>query len=297
MPREVIDVVTTAAYASGHTVSLLEFAPPLVHGAEPPASVAAAMGAADIALLLTSTPMAHTEATASAARNGTRCVFMEELTLDMLCHGAATADYDHMARLGEALSGKFNEGRRVKVTSGFGTDLEASIDGRRSWSLAGRAFSEPWFGLSGCCAFPDGECGIAPIEGSANGIVVFDSSVQGMGALDAPVRLVVRDSMIVEISGGRQAAQLERDLVATGDTASYFCPAEVAIGINEAAQVTGVLREDKKILGSCHIAYGANADIGGTVVAALHLDGLILRPTVEIDGDLIVEEGRIQVRS
>ena len=128
----------------------------------------------------------------------------------------------------------------------------------------GRAFTENWFGLSGCCAFPDGECGVAPVEGTANGIVVFDMNVQTIGPLDEPVILTIRDSYITNIEGG-PAAALVRAQLAGADRNARYCPAEIAIGINEAAVETGLLREDKKILGTCHIAYGANDDIGGTV--------------------------------
>jgi leucyl aminopeptidase (aminopeptidase T) len=161
--------------------------------------------------------------------------------------------------------------------------------------MAGRVFSESWFGLSGCCAFPDGEVGLAPVEGTANGTLVFDASTQTLGPLEEPVRLEIVDSMIVSIDGGWQAAKLKAQLEVLDDPNAYYCPAEIAIGINEAAQFTGLLREDKKILGSCHIAYGANDDLGGTVSARTHVDGLLLQPTIEVDGELLVEEGVVQV--
>lgn len=295
MPRDVVDALFAGAHSLGHEVSIAEFTPRATHGLEPPDTVARAMAAADIALLATSTATAHTLATTRAIEHGTRCVFMEEVTLDMLCHGAATADYDQVARLAAALQSKWNDGKYVKVTSSFGTDLEANIEGRRSWPLAGRSFSEPWFALQGCCAFPDGECGIAPVEGTANGTVVFDTTVHTVGLLEDPVRLEVADSKVVSISGGRQADKLRQDLEEHGDENSYYCPAEIAIGINEAARVTGLLREDKKLLGSCHIAYGTNSDIGGTVKARMHIDGLMRQPTIEIDGEAVVREGMIQV--
>jgi leucyl aminopeptidase (aminopeptidase T) len=200
---------------------------------------------------------------------------MDEVTVEMLCTGAATADYDRMGRLGRVLAEKWDAGDRVRVTSEFGTDLEAGITGRSSWQMAGRAFSADWFDLSNCCAFPDGECGLAPVEGTANGTIVFDANVQTIGRLEEHVTFTIVESRIVEIQGG--------------------CPAEIAIGLNEAAQVTGLLREDKKLLGSCHIAYGANSDIGGTVDARLHIDGLILKPTIEIDEEVIVEGGVIRL--
>ncbi|HEX3804360.1 MAG TPA: aminopeptidase [Solirubrobacteraceae bacterium] len=292
-PKEIVDALTSAAIALGHEVSLAIYAADLQSSSEPPRTVSDAMAASDIALLATRRGLAHTAATLNAAKSGTRCVFMEGLTLNMLCHGAATADYDRVGQLGSRIAAKWNAGSTVRVRSSLGGDLVAGIAGRRSWEMAGRVFRGDWFGLSGCCAFPDGECGLAPLEGSANGTVVFDMSTQSLGPLSEPIALEVIDSRIVEVRGGRQADQLRAELETAGDANAYFCPAEIAIGINDAAQETGLLREDKKLLGTCHIAYGANSDIGGHIESALHIDGLIRKPTIEIDGEAIVVDGVI----
>jgi leucyl aminopeptidase (aminopeptidase T) len=251
------------------------------------------MVAADLALLATRRGLAHTEATLRAARSGTRCIFMDGVTLDMLCHGAAAADYDKVAQLAAQLGRRWNKGSTVRIRSDLGGDLVASIAGRRAWELAGRVFSESWFGLSGCCAFPDGECGVAPVEGTANGTVVFDMSTQSLGTLTEPICLEIVDSWIIGVTGGRQADQLRVELESAGDENAYYCPAEIAIGINEAAHETGLLREDKKLLGSCHVAYGANSDIGGEIHSSVHVDGLIRKPTIEIDGEAVVVDGVI----
>jgi leucyl aminopeptidase (aminopeptidase T) len=295
MPRDVADALFAGAHSLGHEVAVVTSSARAAHGAEPSAPVAAAMAAADVVLLATSKGAAHTAATQRAAQAGARVVFMEEVTLDMLCRGAATADYDEVGRLASVLGARWNAGSRVKVTSQFGTDLEAGIDGRRAWEMAGRAFSESWFALSGCCAFPDGEVGLAPVEGTANGTVVFDASTQTLGPLEEPVRLEIVDSMIVGIEGGWQARAMREQLEALDDPNAFYCPAEIAIGINGSAELTGLLREDKKLLGSCHIAYGANDDLGGTVAARTHVDGLIRHPTIQIDDETVVRDGVVLV--
>ncbi len=55
------------------------------------------------------------------------------------------------------------------------------------------------------------------------------------------------------------------------------------------------MMEDKKYWGSVHIAIGDNHIIGGTVTSELHLDGLLLRPTVELNGRIIVQDGRLTI--
>jgi len=57
------------------------------------------------------------------------------------------------------------------------------------------------------------------------------------------------------------------------------------------------MTEDKKYWGSVHIAIaiGENYVIGGTVTSELHLDGLLLRPAVELNGRIIVQDGRLMI--
>jgi leucyl aminopeptidase (aminopeptidase T) len=71
--------------------------------------------------------------------------------------------------------------------------------------------------------------------------------------------------------------------------------AELGIGTNEKATLTGEILEDEKILGSAHVAFGASAGIGGTVQVPVHLDCIVLKPTVELDGEEIVRKGELLV--
>jgi leucyl aminopeptidase (aminopeptidase T) len=71
--------------------------------------------------------------------------------------------------------------------------------------------------------------------------------------------------------------------------------AELGIGTNEKATLTGQVIEDEKILGSAHVAFGASAGIGGTVQVPIHLDCIVTKPTVELDGEAIVRDGELLV--
>jgi leucyl aminopeptidase (aminopeptidase T) len=64
------------------------------------------------------------------------------------------------------------------------------------------------------------------------------------------------------------------------------------VGTNDAAQLTGNVLEDEKILGTVHIAFGASAGIGGTVSVAIHLDAVVLDATLELDGRTVLDAGR-----
>ena len=53
------------------------------------------------------------------------------------------------------------------------------------------------------------------------------------------------------------------------------------------------MREDKKIYGSSHIAMGSSIDTAGTIESKLHIDGVVMKPTITIDGEIVVENGKL----
>jgi 2,5-dihydroxypyridine 5,6-dioxygenase len=295
-PADVRDAIVEAARRFGFVGDPLLLAPPPVSSpnAEPDAETAAALGDADYIVLAPSMAISHTAAVNNAVSAGARLLVMDGATVEMLAVGGGAADYEQMHERGLMLERLWNEGEHVRLTSVEGTDFEATIRDRESWRWDGYTFEADWHHLRGC-AMPDGEVGIAPIEGSANGTVVWDGSVQSLGLLREPVVLTVKDSRVINIAGGEQAAEFARALTRLEDPASYYCPAEIAIGINDAARISGTMREDKKALGTVHIATGTNSDIGGTVSARTHIDGLLRKPSLWIDGRQVLDAGRLMI--
>ncbi|MFB6198697.1 MAG: aminopeptidase, partial [Halobacteriaceae archaeon] len=61
--------------------------------------------------------------------------------------------------------------------------------------------------------------------------------------------------------------------------------AELGIGANVGAStLVGSVLLDEKAAGTVHVAIGDDASIGGDIEAPLHLDGVILEPTIYADG-------------
>ena len=71
--------------------------------------------------------------------------------------------------------------------------------------------------------------------------------------------------------------------------------AELGIGTNPAAMLTGNVLEDEKVIGTAHLAFGTSAGMGGVDVASVHIDGVVLRPTLELDGACLLDDGRLLV--
>ena len=71
--------------------------------------------------------------------------------------------------------------------------------------------------------------------------------------------------------------------------------AEFGIGTNDSAKLSGVLLEDEKVMGTVHLALGNNITMGGTFNVPIHLDGIIKKPTVYLDGKLLMKSGKLLI--
>lgn len=254
--------------------------------AEPPRAVAAAMAAADVVLAPTIQSLSHTAARKAASEAGVRIGTLPGVTEEMLSR-LMTSDLEEIRRRGWAVVSALNGGSEVRITCRHGSDLRLGLDGRLGIVDAGELSNRGAFGNLPC-----GEGFIAPFEGTAEGTLVVDGSIAGVGLLDTPTSLTVRDGHLVETDG--PAGQKLMDLLTPhGPEATNV--AELGIGTNEEAMLTGNVLEDEKILGSAHVAFGASAAIGGTVQVPVHLDCVILEPTVEIDGEPIVRGGELLI--
>jgi leucyl aminopeptidase (aminopeptidase T) len=181
--------------------------------------------------------------------------------------------------------------QKVEITTELGTHLMMSLIGRKPglppddgiYREKGR-----WGNL------PAGEAYIAPVEESVNGVVIVDGSQSPLGLLSAPIRITIQDGKAIKFEGGAEAAQFERHLQSLDDPNAYWV-AELGIGTNEKARVTGNILEDEKAFRTIHIAFGMNTDMGGKIESKTHDDGIVTNPTVKFDGKTILDHGNFVI--
>ena len=106
----------------------------------------------------------------------------------------------------------------------------------------------------------------------------------------AALRARLCESERLVAADGAGGKRLLATLQAAGELGTNL--AELGIGTNERATMTGNVLEDEKILGSVHVAFGASAGIGGTVSVPVHLDFVVLEPTLDVGGTRVIEAGR-----
>lgn len=257
------------------------------HGGEPPASVASAMAAADVVLAPTTFSITHTQARVKACEAGARVATMPMITEDIMGGGAMLADYFEVRDLTMKVAALLNGASEAEIETPAGTRLCMNIAGRRAHPDTGIYHKPGDFGN-----LPAGEAFIAPLEGTGEGQVVVDGSMVNM--LRGEIKITIKEGRAVEISG-THAAELERVLREVGDMAYNL--AELGIGTNPKARLMGNVLEDEKVLGTCHIALGDNSTFGGEVRAGVHLDGILLRPTLKLDGHTILKDGKFTIKT
>jgi leucyl aminopeptidase (aminopeptidase T) len=123
---------------------------------------------------------------------------------------------------------------------------------------------------------------------------VFDGALTGYGLLHEQLRVTLSGGRAVE-AVGEAAEWLLGTLDAGGPTGRLI--AEVGIGTNPRATLTGNILEDEKALGTAHLAFGTSASFGGANVSGVHIDGVLLRPTVELDGRPLIRDGELVDRT
>jgi leucyl aminopeptidase (aminopeptidase T) len=78
--------------------------------------------------------------------------------------------------------------------------------------------------------------------------------------------------------------------------ATVYNVAQLAIGLNPAIPIlTGVWAQDHGAFGTVHIGIGTSANLGGVTKAAAHFDGMMNRPTLRLDGHIILEGGLLNL--
>jgi leucyl aminopeptidase (aminopeptidase T) len=270
-----------AAEELGHAAELATVPIPEVHGVEPPAAVAAKMLAADVIFIITTKSLSHTLARANATERGARIATMAGVTEDIL-RRFSHVDLRQMKARTNMFADILDQGRQVLLISKKGTSLAFSIAERIAHGRKASIFNRPGYWGN----IPCGEAFIAPIEDSANGTLVIDASIAGIGLVDANATFRIENGKVVDIEGGSAARRFEALL----DDSRKRQVAEFGIGTNDKAEVTGITLEDEKVLGTCHVAFGNNRFFGGTNLIDFHMDCVMRAPTIVVDGRTIMGE-------
>ncbi|NOY58989.1 MAG: aminopeptidase [Calditrichaeota bacterium] len=236
-------------------------------------------------IAVTSPSILHTEARIRATQNGTRIANMPEISNQTFSR-LAGANFIKINRLSQKVKDILSIGKEVKISAPNGTELYIPIRQNAGFADTGLlhhpgSFSE----------LPAGESAIIPDENKMEGMLVVDC---GMGVNKADkdrLVLTIKDGRISRISGGTAAQKLRRQLGKFGPQSRNIV--KFGIGTNDAARINGFPLEDKKVRGTIHLAIGNNISFGGHVNIPIHLESIVYKASVEIDGRKIIDRGKM----
>lgn len=322
MPRSISDAIAAAAGAAGAdaTVVVLTHCP----GAgrkkgqeqpsfEPSPPAAAAIAAADVLFSLTHPILNGTHAETAALRNGARVLRMllwdfyrdwtetlpgaAEIEASFL--RAHSVDLQELADLTRRLTVLLARGRSAHVTTPYGSDFRIEMEAS---DLDPETYYSPviWPNPIQCC---DGLChergtwdesaggNVGVLCSDAEGVLVIDHSIPPFGLLREPIVIRLKGRRAVAFEGGREAQLLERWLAEKSDDSVYICPAEWGLGTHRGCIDSGSFLEHEKAYGTIHVALGDDMRFGGGHPAPIHIDGVLTRGTLELDGERILDAG------
>jgi leucyl aminopeptidase (aminopeptidase T) len=276
------EALRAGAAAAGGEAVLMVMDPREVDGQDPPDLVAAAFVNADVFLGPTRRSLSHTRARKRASESGARGATLPNITEDILARLMA-CDFPTLQRRSAALAELLTASDSAHFTCPNGSDMRFDLNGRSGIADDGDLTAPGSFGNLPC-----GEGFIAPAGGEGT---FYATTIASIGKVAGALpRLTVAGGRLTDATEA-EGERLMELLTGAGDQGTNL--AELGIGTNEQATISGNILEDEKVLGTLHVAFGASAAIGGTVSVPVHLDVVVVEPTLDIGDTRVLEAGRL----
>jgi len=183
------------------------------------------------------------------------------------------ADYRQVQRYAAILKDMLNDAVSTEITFSTGDSLSIDLRNRMAEAEAGDCTQAGML-----INFPSGEAYKAPYEATPDERDDFGpSKTEGVMPVSYEgelVRFLIQNNRIVDIDGESKKAEEMHVFFTANETRRNI--AELGIGCNPAAVVTGNPLEDEKVSG-LHIAYGMSSHLGGKVDSDMHMDIIYAR--------------------
>jgi leucyl aminopeptidase (aminopeptidase T) len=250
---------------------------------EPPRPVARAALGADVWFDFAVAYQLYSPAYHAAVANGCIYVCLTGMDVDMLVRMVGRVPYAPLEEMARILYRMSQAATTVRLASAAGTDLRMTVDKK----------GDPFFEEEkegGHAQMLGGQTGPMAHRESFEGVLVFDGAIwppAELGVLRSPVRLTVEGGQVTRVEGGAEATVYERWLRGFGVPSATLLD-HLCYGFNPGVRrPSGRILEDERIFGCVQLGIGAT-DLGSPI----HSDGVVLDPSVWLDGELIEEAGR-----
>jgi leucyl aminopeptidase (aminopeptidase T) len=255
------------------------------HAKEPDDKTAQLMKKYPVVIIPTKYSLTHTKATVNARKAGAMVATLPGINSAVFENGLKS-DPNKLEISGHIWMNLLNGNHKIRITTEAGTDITFLIGNFPVFNDSGCFFEEGFGGN-----LPAGEVYLAPNPGTGLGTVVIDGTIGGQhwDKNSPPATIVIENGCIKSFEGERAQA-LKEILEKAGPQALKI--AEFGIGTNPHLEMTGNLLGDEKVIGTVHLAFGNNVSMGGNNDVQVHIDCIIMKPDVLIDGKQVMSRGK-----
>lgn len=292
--ERVVKALTEATYAIDGipTVIYTPTGTGFYANSKPPRPFANAIADCDVWIEMAYAPIMHGAAYRKAVdENGARYICATGLDVEMLVNCVANIDYDKVIELGEHFKSLLQNATEIHVTTENGTNLRGNMGGRNVRHSGIKA------SMKGYPIMLAGQTSWCPVEESIEGTLVFDGAIfppEELGILKYPVFLEFKEGRLIDVHGDGPEAKIYKDWFDSFGDPNMYRLAHYSQGFNPGVtKPTGRIVEDERVFGCMEFGIGSQgARIGGVGWdAASHTDGIVLKPTIILDGKVIEENG------
>jgi len=306
-PLDIAEAFMNAAYAVGAHPSIVTIPMPPLSGkgaypiTNPSPSVSSAVENTDI---LFDFAICYAPCILKLLSSGKRCCVLgpgEDLD-EILVRTVGSVDLQRLKGEAQRLAEIWTKASSAKITSENGSGVQMDI--RDAYGIAWDGFvlpesKERWVPL------PPAVPGIVDYV-PAEGKIVVDGFLEFNGDWHIPRQTVVvyiKNGKVSKIEGGSDAKDLQKYLSSFNDPSVYLGPVHMNIGTNPNAKLTPT-QELERYRGSLSIAFGDNSFLSQllprpkmreVVQSPTHWDVQILKPTLFLDEELVIENGEIKL--
>ena len=261
------------------------------HGTEINSYLSSKMKRNDLVMALLKKSIAHTKARMHFNSIGGRFLSLPDYNFGMFSHPSILFDFKSQLQITKKITNILSKSDHLEVRSSLGTSLKMNIKGRKANCCPGFVDKNHLLGSP-----PDIETNISPIEEESNGKIIVDGSitVESIGLLKTPVELEIIDGKIKSFKSKDQIIKKNiEEIFSNIKNPKAYDLAECGIGLNPMSKLTGNMLTDEGAFGCIHFGFGSNITVGGKNDVPFHLDFVIKKPDLFIDGFKIIERGNL----
>ena len=268
MAKEWYKTFTNMGKKTGFKTEILTYPATGVHNSQIPKETIKTIKKTDLIIAMTEYSASSSLVPITQEKNSKiRCASMPTVERRME-KTAFKADYKKVQKYATAIEKILNKSNTAEIIFSTNDTLKMDLRNRKAYAGGGNCQNKGNF-----INFPSGEACQAPYEATTDEKKEFgESKTKGILPVNYNEEIVkyqIENNKIIKIIGEGVKAEEMRTFFNEKESRRNI--AELGIGCNPNAVVTGNVLEDEKVAG-LHIAYGMSTHLGGKIKSDMHMD-------------------------